>query len=278
MATHCQRGTKEDVVAYIRSKGLAADVPNVTVSSMGGHPKVKGNGYVPYYMVFDHTGQLAHHHMCGAYHGGDGLKMIEWVDELLEKTPAIYLGDEPFESEAALAAKVAKKKGLRASLREIEKKLADGELDEGHRAELERLKAGISDYAVRMTTRAEELMATKPSETLPALKDLVKELKGTSIVEPVEVRLGELSKSKDLKTAIAVEKKLAKIVKGLEKRDPCKACDRKGHESLNAACSECKEEARSGIKKALKKLDALIEEAGELPIAATVRRYADTWR
>jgi len=245
---------------------------------MGGHPKVKGNGYVPYYMVFDHTGKLAHHHMCGNYHGGDGLKMIEWVDELLEKTPAIYLGDAPFEHEPALASKVAKKKSLKASLVAIEKKLADGELDDAHRAELERLKGGIADYASRMLAHAEELMATKPSETLPALKGLVRELGGTSIVEPVELKLSALSKSKGLKTAVAVEKKLAKIVKGLEKRDPCKACDRKGHESLNAACSTCKDEAAKAIGKALKKLDALIEEAGELPIAATVRRYADTWR
>ena len=224
-------------MAYIRSKGLAPDTPNVTVSSLGGHPKVKGNGYVPYYMVFDHTGKLAHHHMCGAYHGGDGLKMIEWVDKLLEKTPAIYLGDAPFEHEAGLAAKVAKKKGLKAALTEIEKKLVDPEIEAAHKAELERLQAAIVDYRDRMVARAEELMATKPSETLPALKDLVKELEGTSIVEPVEARLSELSKSKDLKTALAVEKKLAKIVKGLEKRDPCKVCDRKGHESLNAACS-----------------------------------------
>ena len=265
-------------MAYIRSNGLAPDTPNVTVSSMGGHPKVQGNGYVPYYLVFDHTGKLAHHHMCGAYHGGDGLKMIEWVEELLEKTPAIYLGDAPFEHEAALAAKVEKKKALKAALAEIERKLADAEIDDARRTELERLQAAVVDYRDRMVARAEELLATKPSETLSALKDLVKELAGTSIVEPVQTRLAALSKGPDVKTAVAVEKKLAKIVKGLEKRSPCEACDKSGHESLNAACAACKEEARSAIGKALKKLDALIEEAGELPIAATVRRYADTWR
>ena len=265
-------------MAYIRSNGLAPDTPNMTVSSQGGHPQVKGNGYVPYYLVFDHTGKLAHHHMCGAYHGGDGLKMIEWVEELLAKTPAIYLGDAPFTHEAALAAKVEKKKALKAALAEIERKLVDAATDDARRAELERLQAAVVDYRDRMVARAEDLLATKPSETLPALKDLVKELAGTSIVEPVQARLAELSKSPDLKTAVAVEKKLAKIVKGLEKRSPCETCDKAGHESLNAACDACKEEARSAIRKASKKLDALIEEAGELPIAATVRRYADTWR
>lgn len=250
----------------------------MTVTSFGGHPGVKGNGHVPYYMVFDHTGKLAHHHMCGAYHGGDGLKMIEWVDNLLEKTPAIYLGDEPFEVHAALAAKVGKKKGLKAALATIEKRLQDPEIGEAGKAELERLQTAIRDYRDRMVARAEELMATKPSATLPALKDLAKEVKGTSLGDSVDAKIQELSRSQELRDAIAIEKKLAKIVRSMEKREPCKACDRKGHESLNSGCATCREEAKSAIKKALKKLDALIEGKESLPIAATVKRYADTWR
>ena len=74
----------------------------MTVTSFGGHPGVKGNGHVPYYMVFDHTGKLRRQHMGGAYHGGDGLEMIEWVDRLLKETPAIWLGNEPFQHLADL--------------------------------------------------------------------------------------------------------------------------------------------------------------------------------
>ena len=33
IATHCQNGQREDVVAYIKSKGLESGTPNVTVSS-----------------------------------------------------------------------------------------------------------------------------------------------------------------------------------------------------------------------------------------------------
>ena len=91
VASHCQRDTQENVVNYIKSKGLAADTPNVTVTSQGRHPKVKGNGYVPYYMVFDHHGTLIREHMCGDYHGGDGLAMIEWVDKLLADAPDEFL-------------------------------------------------------------------------------------------------------------------------------------------------------------------------------------------
>ena len=97
VATHCQNNSQANVISYLQSKNLASNTPNCTVTSFGGHPQVKGNGYVPYYMVFDHHGKLVQHHMCGDYHGGDGLEMIEWVDKLLQDAPGIYLGKEPFE-------------------------------------------------------------------------------------------------------------------------------------------------------------------------------------
>ena len=84
VATNCQRAPTEDVIAYLRSQGLAENSPNFTLTSFGGHPAVKGNGYVPYYMVFDHRGRLIREHMCGDYHGGDGLEMIEWVEKALK--------------------------------------------------------------------------------------------------------------------------------------------------------------------------------------------------
>jgi hypothetical protein len=278
VASHCQNGNKDDVVAYVKSKGLKPDAPNFTVTSFGRHPGVKGNGYVPYYMVFDHTGKLAHHHMCGDYHGGDGLKMVEWVDDLLAKTPAIYLGDAPFEKEAALAKQIAKKKGLKGALASLDKKLADPELDEASRAELERLQKAVIDYRDRLIASAEALLATRPSEVLPALKDLAKEIKGTSIDAPVVEKVAEFSRSKDLKDAVAIEKKFHKAVRSLERRAPCEACEKKGLDGVNRECSACRDLAKSSIKKALKKLDAMIEGKESLPIAQTVKRYADLWR
>jgi hypothetical protein len=229
-------------------------------------------------MVFDHTGKLAYHHMCGDYHGGDGLAMIEWVDKLLAQAPAIYLGDDPFPLEEKLAEQVSKKKNLKAALADIQKGKAAPETDEARMAELTRLEAAIVDYRDRMTAAATAMMATKPSGTLPAMKDLLKEFKGTTLAEAVEARVSELSKSKELKDAIAIEKKLAKILRGLEKRKPCKSCDRKGLESLNAECNTCRRESKSAIAKAVAKLDALIEGKESLPIAATVKQHADMWR
>lgn len=278
IASHCQQGTQAEVVAYVKSKGLAADTPNVTVTQQGRHPGVKGNGYVPYYMVFDHTGRLAHHHMCGDYHGGDGLAMIEWVDKLLAATPAIYLGPAPFEHESALAAQVAGKKNLKAAHAAIQAKLAAPETDAAARVELERLSTALTDYRDRMLASAAGLLATRPADAAPALKDLARELKGTTLAEAVEARIAEYAASADVKEAIAVEKKFAKIVRTLEKRDPCKECERKGLDALVPGCATCRAEAGSALEKALEKLDELAVAHEALPIAATIRRYADGWR
>jgi len=57
IASHCQNNqTREQVIQYIKQNGLAANTPNVTVCKQGRHPKVKGNGYVPYYVVFNAAG------------------------------------------------------------------------------------------------------------------------------------------------------------------------------------------------------------------------------
>jgi hypothetical protein len=88
----------------------------------------------------------------------------------------------------------------------------------------------------------------------------------------------ELAASKDFKDALAIEKKLAKIVRGMEKRKPCKRCKRKGLDGLSPGCRDCRKESKSAIEKMLKKLDALVEGKEGLPIAKAVERYAATWR
>jgi hypothetical protein len=269
LATHCQNQPKESVVSYIKGKGVEPGSPNFTVTSFGGHPKVKGNGYVPYYMVFDHHGDLVHHHMCGQYHGGDGLRMIEIVDELLEKTPEIYLGKEPFEAVPKLAERVAQKKGLADTAVEIETRLADGS-DPAARAELERLHGALVRYRDGKLGRAERLLASRPSQVLDLLEGLSEELGHAALDEPVSARIGELRTGDVLKRSLAVEKSLGKIAKSLDKLKGCKACKREGIKNFRASCQECRAQQKGKLASAVKKLEALLEDADGLPIAGAV--------
>jgi len=247
IATHCQNQPKESVVAYVKKQKLAATTPNLTVSSFGGHPKVKGNGYVPYYMIFDQHGDLSYHHMCGGYHGGDGLEMIDRVNALLKETPAIYLGREPFNAVPKLAARVAQKKKLAAAVKEIEKRLAEARGDE--KAELERLQEAATRYRERELANAERLLATQPAKVVSAMTALSKDFQGTALA--VDEKLAEYKKSDVLEQSIAVAKSFAKLVKRVEKLDPGKRRD-----------------------KELAKLDKLVAENETLPIAATIKEYA----
>ncbi len=265
VASHHQKGEKGQVVDYIRGKGLAASTPNVTVTSFGRHPRVKGNGSVPYYMVFDHTGRMVQHHMCGSYHGGDGLKMIEWVDEMLEKAPEVWLGGETFERHADLAAQVAAKKRLSRAIAQIETLQADG-----GDPELDRILAGIVSYRDRELQTAERLLSQRPAGVVKHLKALADELGPGETVAPVAERLAELDGSTDLKTAITIAKGLDKIEKRLSKLTPCDRCKRDGMDHARWVCPECRETKGSerAVKSVVNKLEALVADADGLPIHA----------
>ncbi|MHC4452552.1 MAG: TlpA family protein disulfide reductase [Planctomycetota bacterium] len=254
VAAHCQRDTKENVVSYISGKGLAAGAPNFTVTSMGGHPKVKGNGYVPYYMVFDHHGNLAHQHMCGDYHGGDGLKMIDWVDKLLKATPEIYLGKEPYVHFDKLAKQISKKKNLPGALRELDK---HSEATPGREqlAELARLKKAIVNYRDRMLETANEFMETDPTKVIGSLSGLSKEFKGSALSPEIDSKLSELRKSKELRTSIDLFKRYSKELRRLEKNPSPKM-----------------------KKKSADKLEKLIAGKEDLPVTKTIRAKIEELR
>jgi len=270
VATHCQRAPKEDVIAYLRSKGLAESSPNFTLTSFGGHPAVKGNGYVPYYMVFDHKGRLIREHMCGDYHGGDGLAMIEWVEKALKDAPAIYLGDGPWDQVPDLAKQVSAKKDLGKAVSGIERELTEGAAG-ARRTQLESLKRVLVDYRDAQIERANGLLATRPSSVVPRLTTLAKEFKGSSFEEGISARAKELKSSRDLKDAMAVEKALAKTEKSLSKLKPCKPCKRKGLKAARGSCPTCREANAGAYRSAVKKLKGLLEKYPGLPIAQTVK-------
>ncbi|MEE8106760.1 MAG: hypothetical protein V3T86_14605 [Planctomycetota bacterium] len=247
MAAHNQNDTKENVVAYMKSNGLSDDTTNLTVTSRGRHSKVKGNGYVPYYMVFDQHGNLAHHHMCGDYHGGDGLKMIEWVDKLLKESGDIYLGAEPYEHAPKLAKQIASKKSLAAAVKKVETERAAGATG-GRLSDLDRLYAALTTYRDGRLEGVARLLATKPDRVLKTLKVLDKEMKGTELGGPVAAKLLEMSKSADLKAAIGVAKTFEKAKKRFEERPTA-----------------------GNLKKTRTKLEKLVAGHPNLPITKTVQ-------
>lgn len=254
IASHCQdTSSRREVIAYLRNNNMSAFAPNLTITKMGSHPDVRGNGYVPYYIVFDHTGKLVHHHMCGTYHGGDGLKMIEWVDKLLKDAPAIYLGKEPFKKIGTLATKVSTGKGLGASAKKLESQLAEP-ADAATKAELERLQAILVSYRDGKLARIEKMVGSQPGKVLGAMKSLAKDFKGTKLAEPVDEQLEEYGDSEALKTAVGIEKKFLKIVKSYEKVKESKRTD-------------------ALMAKTAKKLDKLLEGNGALPFAETIEAF-----
>jgi len=228
--------------------------------------------------VFDHTGKLVRHQMCGNYHGGDGLGMIEWVDRMLEKAPDIYLGEEPFPLFPALAKKVADKKGFPATVLELESQLK-GDLKAAAAAELERLLDGVQRHRDTGLARIERQLASKPGGVLKSLSALAAEFGKSALAEPLQERLTSLKSSDVLKRSIVVEKALAKLTKRVAKMKPCSACKRThGAKSLRASCATCRSENAGSLKKTAKKADDLTTQAGDLPIAATVEAFADTLR
>ncbi len=251
LATHCQENSRANVIEYIKGKGLAPTSPNVTVTSFGGHRKVKGNGYVPYYMVFDQHGELAHHHMCGGYHGGDGLKMIEWVKKLLKDTPEIYLGKEPFTVIPKLAAHVAKKKRLAAAVKKIETELA-GEPGRERRVELQRLYDAVKAWHDTTFDNIVKLSATNPPQVVSAMKQLAKDLKGTKLGEHSARNLVELQKRRGAAPAVKIFKKFQRAVEKLKDPSPAE------------------------LKKHFRYLEKLIEGHENLPVSKTIRKYIES--
>ena len=273
LAAHCQRGEKSTVVSYIRSKGLAEDTPNMTVSSFGGHPNVKGNGYVPYYMVFDHTGALRHHHMCGAYHGGDGMKMIEWVERLVGEAPAIYLGDEPFEHYTKLASQVAKGEGIAKALATLES--VDDTQPEAARAEAKRLLDALATWRDGQLARVDHLMATKPDAVLAALGTLGKAMgPKAKLAEPVFARSAALKGSPDLAAAVKIQKLLEKTKRKIERLKVPKDAKRRGVTIFDPSDSACRAEHAKTLDRAAKKLRDATADHPDLPIATTANAYA----
>ena len=86
IASYCQRGTKEGALTSLKKEGWSEDLKNLSVMYQTQFPKAPIK-YVPYYLIFDHTGKLRYNHMAGPYHGGDGDNYKKLVKKLLKEVP-----------------------------------------------------------------------------------------------------------------------------------------------------------------------------------------------
>ena len=74
-------------MAFLKSQGWSEELENMSVMYQTRFPDEVKITYVPYYLIFDHTGKLRYHHMAGPYHGGNGDKYQEQVAALLRAVP-----------------------------------------------------------------------------------------------------------------------------------------------------------------------------------------------
>lgn len=249
-----QRIGKGKMVEYMKSQGFSDALSNFTLSQFPGHPEVKGNGYVPYYMVFDHTGKLRYEHMCGKYHGGDGMKCIEWVDKLIAQVPAIYFGKVKFTHYRELVKDLETAENLSRDVKKVE--AAQDEVEEGSEeaAELERIYAVLIRYRDIELQRVEELRATEPGRILGELKELKSRLKGTKLRKRVSDRYDELSKSDEHK----IEKKIADVFQKYKKK-------------LERGKALTKKQRTKIVSQAARALRKLTSKNPALPISASVK-------
>lgn len=88
IASYCQGGAKEQVLAALKADGWSDEMANFTVERFTMFKDgVKKGKYIPYYFIFDHTGKLRYHHQAGPWHGGDGDKYQKLVAKLIAEIP-----------------------------------------------------------------------------------------------------------------------------------------------------------------------------------------------
>ncbi len=257
VASHNQGGDGEHALAEMFRNGLAPFSPNVSVTKSARHPGVTGTGYVPYYMIFDHHGDLVHHHQGGPYHGGDGTEALDRVRALLKEVPAVYLGKEPFAEHAKLAKKIASGKKLRAPLEELAALAAAHPED----AELQRLVAGVERHRDRIAAHVERLLATDPAKAKKEATAAAKDFAGTPWSGPLDELATSLADRELGKRREAAAKEIAQIMKAFGKLEPVRG---NAGEVRNPLDPEFRQANEKALKKLVAKLERLRDDDGEL--------------
>lgn len=265
LSSHNQSGSAEAARHEIFQNGLAPLAPNVTVAKQADHPGVKGTGYVPYYLVFDHHGDLAYHHQGGPYHGGDGNAVHDRVREMLTQVPVIYCGKEAFENHERLALELQKGHKLKKSFATLAALLKTSPED----PELLRLAGGVELYRDNLLRELRRQQATDPAGALKQLKAAVKEFEGTPWAAPLAELLTEATDRASSKAFKSAAKSLRSIEARLAKLDPVQGNAGKVLNPLDGKFREQNERSLNQIVKALKDL------AAEYPDTPAGKRAAE---
>ncbi len=263
-------GDIERLAKHLRAEGLTEAIPGVTVAGGAGHPEWGGAVQVPYYVLFDHTGKLVRHRKCGDDHeGADGLQMIEWVDKLLAQIPPIAVGEEPYTALADVAKQIAFKKKLAANVKQLE---AEAPEAEGERVEeIKRLLERVAAWRDEEIATALAYLGTEPKQTVPALKALSGELKGTALVAPVEEKLKAMRKAPELKSALKLAAALEKTQKKLDKLKVPKAAANRGVKTFRLDDPDCRKKHEKALAREAKALRKALEGHEGLPFAQRVQ-------
>ena len=273
IASDCQESKKEDVLMLLKSNGFETNVQNFTITQFGGHQTIKGNGFAPYYILFDHRGKVFYHYKCGQAHGGDGLKFLELVEQLIEDAPIIYTGRKPYLHISPLAEQVAKKQQLTTAIESIRKRMIDGNESQAVLEELQRLYEMIKKYRDQRLKAIEKLMETTPDKVLNELKALQNDFKGTTIADPIDSKMDEMKNSKELKEAIEIQKKVTAMQTKIGLLKPCDSCKKKGSKSMNETCTSCQKSNQEWIQKLTQQLEKELEGKESLAITKTAKKW-----
>ncbi len=258
IASYNQRGTPAQAKHEIFQNGLDPMTSNVTVSMHASQSGVRGTGYVPYYMVFDHHGDLAHHHQGGPYHGGDGTAVLERVRGMLEQVPFIYTGKEPFERHGELAGQFHKGSKLNKALKDLAAALEESPKD----PELARILAGVRRHKRRALLGAERLLGSDFKAGLKGLQSAAKEFEGTPWAKEFEPLLKALMPADARKRYSAGAKTVAKAIADLQE---LKLIRGNGGKVLNPLDAEFRELNSKRLSTIIKDLGAVRDQGPNLP-------------
>ncbi len=265
IASYNQGGTDETALHEVFQNGVPWTTPNVSATMHARHPGVQGTGYVPYYIVFDHHGDLVYHHQGGPYHGGDGKAVLDRVRQMLRAVPRIYVGKDSYTTHEKLAKSIASGKKLGSSLKSLAKALEDAPDD----SELQRLVAAVERHATRQLRRHEQDLATQAKRAIKSLSAPAKEYRGTSWGNALVARSEELSDKETRKASEAAAKSLAKILGGWESLATVKG---NGGAVRNPADRSFRAKNQEAIDRIAARLEQLVNEHGEVPAGKEAKR------